>query len=199
MELLEAINGRRSIRSYQDKQVPKKLIQKIIDAAIMAPSVLNAQPWLFTVLTKEKRDEAVSVINKSLLHLQDMFSILTDEEREKFEKEHAKRRSYWLNYYENIGGAPVLIIVSMSFVEGQIQEKMALIGCSAAMQNMMLVAHDEGLGTVCVGSSLWVEKEIMRAIGLRGHRLIGIIAVGYPAESPPTPPRKKDVVDWNGY
>jgi len=54
MDALEAIRTRRSIRKYQDKPVPQDLIQKILTAAMSAPSACNAQPWQYVVFTDEK-------------------------------------------------------------------------------------------------------------------------------------------------
>lgn len=51
MDALEAIHTRRSIRKYQDKPVPDELIQKILAAAMSAPSANNTQPWHFVVVT----------------------------------------------------------------------------------------------------------------------------------------------------
>jgi len=51
MEALEAIHTRRSIRKYQDKPVPDELIQRILAAAMSAPSANNTQPWHFVVIT----------------------------------------------------------------------------------------------------------------------------------------------------
>ena len=51
MDVLEAIHTRRSIREYQDKDVPEDLVKKIIAAAMSAPSAGNVRPWQFVVLT----------------------------------------------------------------------------------------------------------------------------------------------------
>ncbi|BCS89267.1 nitroreductase family protein [Pseudodesulfovibrio sediminis] len=51
MEVMEALRTRRSIRKYEDKPVSDELIHEILDAAMMAPSAGNAQPWRFIVVT----------------------------------------------------------------------------------------------------------------------------------------------------
>ncbi|MBI9079613.1 MAG: nitroreductase family protein [Pseudodesulfovibrio sp.] len=51
MELMEAIRTRRSIRKYENRIVPEEMVQEILDAAMMAPSAGNAQPWQFVVVT----------------------------------------------------------------------------------------------------------------------------------------------------
>lgn len=50
MELMEAIRTRRSIRKYTDKPVSEAMVRDILDAAMMAPSAGNSQPWQFVVV-----------------------------------------------------------------------------------------------------------------------------------------------------
>lgn len=45
MELLEAIQTRRSIRQFRPDPVPRALLQEILQAALRAPSSINTQPW----------------------------------------------------------------------------------------------------------------------------------------------------------
>jgi nitroreductase len=54
MDAFEAIHTRRSIRQYQDKAVPGELVEKLLAAAMSAPSARNAQPWQFVVITDRK-------------------------------------------------------------------------------------------------------------------------------------------------
>jgi nitroreductase len=56
MQFDEVIQGRRSIRGYQDKPVSKQLIEEILALAMRAPSSMNTQPWNFYVLTGEPLD-----------------------------------------------------------------------------------------------------------------------------------------------
>ena len=58
MELDACIMGRRSIRSYKDKAVPRDVVNKILSAGSWAPSGMNGQPWRFTIV--ENRE----IINK---------------------------------------------------------------------------------------------------------------------------------------
>jgi nitroreductase len=50
MEMMEAILSRRSIRSYTDQSVPKELLEKLLKAAMNAPSAGNEQPWHFIII-----------------------------------------------------------------------------------------------------------------------------------------------------
>jgi nitroreductase len=51
LDAIEALRGRRSIRIYEEKPVPKATIEEIIDTARLAPSANNIQPWEFVVVT----------------------------------------------------------------------------------------------------------------------------------------------------
>jgi nitroreductase len=50
MEIMEALRTRRSIRKFEDRPVPEEMTRDILDAAMMAPSAGNAQPWQFVVV-----------------------------------------------------------------------------------------------------------------------------------------------------
>ena len=63
MDALDAILTRRSIRQYQDMAVREELIEKVLAAAMSAPSARNAQPWQFVVVTDRKILQQMSKIN----------------------------------------------------------------------------------------------------------------------------------------
>ena len=52
MDAIDALKGRRSIRSYEDKPVPREMLEEIIDTARLAPTANNFQPWEFIVVTE---------------------------------------------------------------------------------------------------------------------------------------------------
>lgn len=55
MDALEALRTRRSIGRVKDREVPKELIEKIIEAATWAPNHVKTEPWRFFVLTGDGR------------------------------------------------------------------------------------------------------------------------------------------------
>lgn len=63
MGTLEAIHTRRSIRKYEERPIPKELIEKILSAATMAPSARNKQPWHFLVIDDREILQKASEIN----------------------------------------------------------------------------------------------------------------------------------------
>jgi len=60
MEVKEAIQTRRSVRAYQDKEIPEEKIKKVLEAAQSAPSANNRQPWKFIVVKDPQSREKLA-------------------------------------------------------------------------------------------------------------------------------------------
>jgi nitroreductase len=60
MDVFEVVQERRSIRAYQDKPVPREKLEKILEAARLAPSARNTQPWHFIVVTDGVKRKVLS-------------------------------------------------------------------------------------------------------------------------------------------
>ena len=60
MDVFEAVQERRSIRAYLDKPVPREKLEKILEAARLAPSARNAEPWHFIAVTDAEKRKALS-------------------------------------------------------------------------------------------------------------------------------------------
>ena len=163
METIECIKSRRSVRSFSDKDVPELLVDEILEAAIQAPSAGNIQEWEFIIV--RKRD-----VKKKL-------------------SEAAFSQA-------SVAKAPVVIVSCANLDEigrayGQRGKDVYSIQDSAvATQNLMLAAHDKGLGTCWVGS--FDEKEVQDILVLPKHvRPLAMIILGYPTGSVRKPERRK--------
>lgn len=64
MDAIQCIKTRRSIRKYQDKDIPRKLIDEILDCARHAPSSHNSQSWQFFIVQDNKKKEELSKVHK---------------------------------------------------------------------------------------------------------------------------------------
>ena len=199
METLECIKVRRSIRKYEDKPVPRELLEKILQAGIAAPSSKNRQPWRFVVATGEAKKEAV----------QAMAAGLAREKQKPFLPESAGLISgadYTLQIMQQ---APALIFVtnalSLPFTEDgkkkelTTDERVAEIcnaqSMGAAIENMTLAATALGLGSLWICDSFFAQEELS---AWAGGELYAVLAMGYAAEGPAARPRRQDVIDWRG-
>ncbi len=60
MDVLEAIQKRKSTRKYEQKEIPKATLEKLLEAARLSPSAKNIQPWHFIVVTDREKRKALS-------------------------------------------------------------------------------------------------------------------------------------------
>ncbi len=156
MELLEAINGRRSIRAFKTQDVEEATVMKLIEAARWAPSAGNLQPWKFVIVRKPSLKKALAKAALNQAHVEDapvVIVVCADEKRS-----------------------------SMGYgIRGKLLY--CLQDTAAATQNILLTAHSLGLGSCWVGA--FDEESAREALNIpEGVRPVAIIPVGYPAETP---------------
>jgi nitroreductase len=60
MEIIEAINNRRSVRSYKPENIPDEILFKLLDAARLAPSAMNYQPWKFIIIKLPEKKKRIA-------------------------------------------------------------------------------------------------------------------------------------------
>jgi len=199
--ILENIKSRRSVRSYLDQEVPKKLIEKILEAARFAPSALNKQPWEFVVVTDRELIKKISssirdLIKKVFLMLPILKLFV---KKLKDDKSIAAIRKTATSTQDTVFyNAPVVI-----FIVSKHSSQWVKTDCSLAAQNMMLAAHSLGLGSCFVGRGLYLskDKKLSMKIGLKkGYKIYAALTFGYPKEfSKNIPARKKDnLLCWKG-
>jgi nitroreductase len=182
------MQNRRSCRSFLEEPVDRETIEKIIQAAVWAPSPLNTQPWQFIVITNDDKKKEIS------------------SEAERC-RDWAMQESgwNWLDKYkvDFLKQAPVLIAVvgdpkktgvDMFQEEGSVGYQLA---CAAAIQNMLLAAHALGLG------SLWFtffdKPEIRRILDIHDDKTpIALVCLGKAKKEPSATPRK-DVTEKTRY
>ena len=183
MELLEAINGRRSVREYTDEPVSDVALRELIDAAIQAPSAINQQPWCFIVvknppLLAHISDQAKAHLLKASLGApaHPFRDMLNDPQ-------------FHIFYH-----APVLVVIAACQ-----PTDWAVEDCALAAENLMLAAHGAGLGTCWIGfAQHWLgTADGKAALGLpQSYAPIAPIIVGHPRRKPAPAPRKAASIRW---
>lgn len=203
MDISSLIRERRSIRKYQDRDVPPEVIAKILEDALWAPSALNRQNWQVLVVKGEQKDKLVEVIAETNKFFKPRLEKLFPE----------KMVNITLNFIRTLGGAPVILMIyipkvmveihpAMSSLERYKSEEVRLtsfLSAAALMQNILLLAKAEGLGTCWMTAPKHVEDEINEVMGIKDQELVSVIPLGYPDQIPPAPPRKGNKVRWIGF
>lgn len=193
MTVHEAIASRRSIRKYRDRPVPRELLLQLVEAARLAPSACNAQPWRFKIVDDPAdvqwiggRGSGQRWAGKAgavLVCCVDTAAFLGDS-----------RKSIKL-----LAEAGMLPPDMKAGIDGYLDRAEAapaeLVKASAGMNLaialafVLLRAVELGLGTTWVG--LFHEGPIRKRFGIpAGLSVLALLAVGWPAESPEPRPRK---------
>jgi len=168
VELMEAIQKRRSIRKYKPDPVPEEALQRIMEAVRWSPSWANTQCWEFVVV----RDPKVkSDISKIVPETNRVHSAMVE--------------------------APVILILCgrkgiSGFKKGEaatIKGDWLMFDTGIAMQSLCLAAHSLGLGTVVVG--MFDHKKTERILGVpEDVEVMAMTPLGYPTTEGSTPKRK---------
>ena len=192
-----AIYDRRSTRKYQDREVPTEYIEQLIDAARMAPSAKNRQPWKYIVYTRDGKQKLTDAMAKGI-------------EREESGEAKFPDFRYGIADAKNtvrvMREAPVVIVVlntngKSPFIpvkeDGRIVEQCDALSIGASIQNMLLRAQELGLGTLWIANTCFAYNELVQEIGT-DDQLTGVVALGYGDEAPAPRPRKAwdDVVEY---
>lgn len=187
MEFYEVVRSRRSCRVFKPDEVPREKLERVVEAATWAPSGKNRQNWRIYVVTGAKRDELVQVADRSFPILEPSLKKLYDE----------KVVSFTRNFFKTLGGAPALLVFySARTDEGEFVDTQSV---SAAIENALLAAVNEGLGACWMTNPVHLQEEANRILGVEGLRLIAFVPIGFPGKEPPTPPRKEGRVTWVGF
>ncbi len=184
MDLDQCIKGRRSVRSYLDRPVPREVIEGLLDAAVRAPSGMNLQPWRFTVI--QGREVIKSLSDKTR-------ELVTKNMPLPEQLQAAFKSGQDVVFY----GAPLLILISVK--KNADWRTVNLLDCGLAAENMFLFAHQEGLGSCFIGfaSLLNQAPEVLAGIGIpEDHELMAPLIFGYPQEVPVAEPREAKVLKW---
>lgn len=185
MTIYELIKKRRSIRAYvPGKEIPPEILQRILEAGIWAASGKNLQNWRFFIISGKKREEYLQFSQKSWLSIKDNLEKRLKPSLYKFTE----------RFFFTMGDAPV-IIIAFAEVNDQDHPQTQVGNVYLAVENMVLAAEYEGLGTCIMGSPLEVEADIRKFLGVDNRpslKLVCGLTIGYPAHEPPAPARQTE-------
>lgn len=209
MDFLELASRRQSTRKYDTTRlVETEKIERIIEAARLAPSACNAQPWHFVVVNDtELMDEALDAIKHPTEdETQPVHLVIVDElELKNKVADAASARLLGMNHFTKQAPIHILLVeekVNLSSgIGGVIKDKhFAYVDIGIAASHICLAAEAEGLGSCILG---WFnESKIKKLLNIPdSKRVILDILIGYPAQELRSKKRKStnEIVSYNTY
>ncbi len=163
MTFLELAKKRRSTRKYSAKSVPREIIERCLEAARLAPSACNSQPWSFIVIDNENGRNDLAEAAFSGIYSMNTFAkkapVLTVVVTEQS------------TYVAKVGG----------YLKGV---QYNLIDMGIACEHFCLAAAEESVGTCWLG---WFnEMAVKKVLGLPDNKKVDvIISMGYPENEEP--------------
>lgn len=170
MTAKDCIKGRRSIRKFEDKPIPREVLAQVVETASYAPSWKNTQITRYIAVEGDLKNKIA-----------------------------ADCTTAYPRNGEHIANAPMLIAITVlknrcgyerdgSFTTPR-KDTWQMFDAGIATQSFCLAAHEAGLGTVILG--IFDEAKAAKYLELPEDReLIALVPIGYPAEAPVAPGRK---------
>ena len=177
--VIEAINGRRSVRAYDSKPIPEDILIQIIDAGNQAPftSMTRSQPWRFVVV----QDPAFKqkLLETALPFWQNAIGGMKQQAPELYELA--------MSLYKVLDEPKDVIYYSAPTIVFVIGPNNGTVSCALACENMMIAAQSFGIGSCYVGFGAMIKgnEEIVKALELqKDEAIFGPILLGYPLTNP---------------
>ena len=203
-DLAALVQTRRSIRKYKPDAVPDELLLKAIDLASWAPNGGNRQPWQFWVVKNP------DVISRMADAVEARSRLMASWPEADAYREDADR---WVRVGAFFRSAPVCIAVMVGGYESLADKLLKARGSDdpaaremadwrrfgssriqtigAAVQNLLLGLHQQGLGACWMAGPQQAKGEIEAILGVpEGWEFVALVPVGWPAEEKAGAPRK---------
>jgi nitroreductase len=194
MDFFETARKRRSVCHFSDQPVAQKDIIAMLEAAILAPSATNEQPWRFIVIRDKNLKEGMRDVVNAVV---ETMIAATDS------KSRKKRLAWMQSYSTHFADAPVAIaVLARPWVGGgygaptdSAHRDLALLSVAMAVAHLQLAATALGYSS-CFASSPaeFARNELEALLGVeQPWFLVGIVSLGVAAKRPGKRPTRKPV------
>lgn len=177
--VLDVIYSLRAVRDFKEDQVESGKIEKIVEAATMAPSAGNTQPWDFIVVTNPQVKQSLGKIFSTTWHNR-MDGIITRMPPKTRKIYEAASR-----LVDSTDKVPALILVCLDLSRSSKAEESKYASVYPAVQNLLLAAKALGLGTCLTTHGVRVERgenEVKSTLGIHEKmKIVATVYLGYPA------------------
>lgn len=200
-DVFEAIHTARAARRFKPDPVPEALINRILDAAIRAPSAGNAQNWIFVVVRDPEQRRKLGAIYRKASDIASAMYAARGRPPHLTEEQFRRLMSSGSYLWDHMAEAPVILVPCQTQPKLPPPEALApdmraryederryvdrIRGSSIypAVQNVILACRALGLGTTITTNHIRCEDEVKAALGIPEDVLtFALMPIGYPVE-----------------
>jgi F420 biosynthesis protein FbiB-like protein len=193
-ELQRLIAERRSIRRYAPRAVPAEVVERLLTAAIWAPSAHNRQPWRFVLAARAETKERLAQAMSRQLRAD---RLADGDPPDAVEVDAARSLA-------RVSGAPVVVLACLTLADmdvypdarrAQAEYLMTVQSVALAVQNLLLAAQAEGLAACWMCAPLFCPEAVSTAMDLPADwQPQALVTLGYPG-SAGKPPRRRPLAE----
>jgi nitroreductase len=179
-DFFDLLKKRRSIRDFEEKEVPLDLIIEIIKESCLAPSAENGQPWKFIIVNNKEWIKKLSDESK-----RNILAYIEEDPDIPIKKYEAVLKDKHFNVFYN---APCLV-----YIAGSKKIRTLQVDCALAASYFMFSASERGLGTCWIGLGMNIQDpELRKHIEMpEDCQIVAPIILGYPKRIPEPTARKE--------
>ena len=195
--VFEVMHSCRALRRFKRDPVPDDVLEKVLEAAIQAPSAGNGQNWMFVVIRDEDQRRKLGDIYRRAGAMVAAFYTRADRPAHMSEGQYQTLSGASLYLHEHLADAPVLIVACLRLENSADvlanlprETQLAMINSFAwmagasiypAVQNLILACRTVGLGTCLTTNHMLFEEEVKAVLGLPPeYRTFALLPIGYP-------------------
>ena len=200
--LFEVIYSARSLRRLKPDPIPEKLITRVLDAAIRAPSGGNAQNWGFVVVRDARSRQRLGAIYRKASDIAEAIYAARGRPPHLTERQFARMMAAGKYLWDHMGEAPVIVVLCARLpvvpprkslppdIGARWNDEVAyadrIRGASIypAVQNIILACRGLGLGTVITTNHIRCEGEVKALLGIpEDVSTFALMPIGWPIDN----------------
>lgn len=183
-DIWEAMFSQRAIRYWQDRPVPRELLEKVIAAAAKAPSGTNTQPWVFVIADDGDKRKAIAKALLDNVGQSEAMKALFEQGKASDDKTFRLMLTGAEKFFTELEKAPAIIVPCLYQLSSPTTDPTSIGAGSSiylAVQNLLLAARALGLGTVMTTAQNTIDKELREILNLPDDAYpVALIPIGFP-------------------
>jgi nitroreductase len=186
VDFYDVVLTQRSTRRFKRDPVPEETLRRILEAAVRAPSGSNEQPWVWLVVRDEATRDALAEAVLSRYSSSGALDSMLAQSESGDSAAVRRRMADVHHFFSDVSEAPVLVVPCLYRITSPTTDPSTLLAGTSiygAVQNLMLAARAEGLGSVLTTFQASVESELRELLELPDDAVPAcIVPIGWPAD-----------------